>query len=357
LPDPGHLAVLARPVVVRAASALLRIPGVELPSASPARCDGPAAVSFHHRSVQERLVALDVGQPQLVGRGAGEATIHQIHGEDVGRARTPLGRPVTPLISARAISSSTVPWPDGQAAAEGRLGVHPPEAIGATGEGVHLADGLGEQRVADAAGRGRAASTRRNPTPTRPGRGRPSAPTVLRWPSPRWPRTAFWGHHLPQQLRGPPMHRQLGLQGGDPPPGDLQFGLLCGGQSRLEPLVDAVLPAPGVDRLITDAQRLATSATGRPDSTRSSTLRRNSAGYPRRPMRPSLGLGRPQNPVTRLRETGGTPVHLASGQPRPYDERAYWRQLARGAPTTPTTRAAHTAAPTAAQRQRRRAWL
>jgi hypothetical protein len=61
--------------------------------------------------------------------------------------------------------------------------------------------------------------------------------------------------------------------------------------------------------------------------------------------------------VALLRETGGTPVHLASGQPRPYDERAYWRRLARGAPTTPTTRAAHTAAHTAAQRQRRRAWL
>ena len=37
---------------------------------------------------------------------------------------------------------------------------------------------------------------------------------------------------------------------------------------------------------------------------------------------------------------------LASGQPRADDERAYWRQLARSTPTTPTTRAA-------AQRQRR----
>src|SRR3954453_18631705 len=66
LPDPSHLAVLTRPVVVRAASALLRIPGIELPSASPSRCDGPAAVSFHHRTVQERLVALEVGHPPHV---------------------------------------------------------------------------------------------------------------------------------------------------------------------------------------------------------------------------------------------------------------------------------------------------
>ena len=70
LPDPDHLAVLARPVVVRAASTLTPVPEIRLPSASPARCDEPTAVSFHHRTVQERLVALDaamksyaVGQP------------------------------------------------------------------------------------------------------------------------------------------------------------------------------------------------------------------------------------------------------------------------------------------------------
>ncbi len=47
--------------------------------------------------------------------------------------------------------------PDLDALAEGELGVHPPEAVGAAGSGVDLADGVGEQRVADAAGRGRAA--------------------------------------------------------------------------------------------------------------------------------------------------------------------------------------------------------
>ncbi len=46
-----------------------------------------------------------------------------------------------------------------------------------------------------------------------------------------------------------------------------------------------------------------------------------------------------------------TAAVLAAGQPRPNDERAYWRQLARGTPTTPTTPAAHATA----QRQRRRA--
>jgi hypothetical protein len=43
-------------------------PPVGLPSASPARCDEPEAVSFHHRTIRERLVAL-VGS----GRGAAAA--------------------------------------------------------------------------------------------------------------------------------------------------------------------------------------------------------------------------------------------------------------------------------------------
>jgi hypothetical protein len=54
----------------------------------------------------------------------------------------------------------------------------------------------------------------------------------------------------------------------------------------------------------------------------------------------------------RLRTAGVNPTTaavLTAGRPRPDDERAYWRQLARGTPTTPATRAAHAAA----QRQRR----
>ena len=40
LPDPHHLAVLARPGFVRAAPALPGITRIRLPSASPSRCDG-----------------------------------------------------------------------------------------------------------------------------------------------------------------------------------------------------------------------------------------------------------------------------------------------------------------------------
>jgi hypothetical protein len=48
-------------------------PGIRLPSASSARCDGLKAVSFHHCTVQQRLVALDVGDPQLIGPSAADA--------------------------------------------------------------------------------------------------------------------------------------------------------------------------------------------------------------------------------------------------------------------------------------------
>jgi hypothetical protein len=54
----------------------------------------------------------------------------------------------------------------------------------------------------------------------------------------------------------------------------------------------------------------------------------------------------------RLLTAGVTPTTaalLAAGQPRPDDERSYWRQLAHHIPTAPTTRAAHAEA----QRQRR----
>ena len=38
-------------------------PGPGCPQASPGRCDGPEAMVSHHRTVQERLVALDVAAP------------------------------------------------------------------------------------------------------------------------------------------------------------------------------------------------------------------------------------------------------------------------------------------------------
>jgi len=57
LPDPDHLTVLVRSVVVRAACSLPLVPGFGLPSASLARCDGPEVMVSHHYMVEERLVA------------------------------------------------------------------------------------------------------------------------------------------------------------------------------------------------------------------------------------------------------------------------------------------------------------
>jgi len=86
----------------------------ELPPASRARCDGREAVSFHHRSVPWRLVALDVPAPELIrcrgqelgphlGRvnsliapllglaAAGEQALHRAHGTQVGAFVEQLG--------------------------------------------------------------------------------------------------------------------------------------------------------------------------------------------------------------------------------------------------------------------------
>ena len=47
-------------------------PGIRLPSATSARCGGLKAVAFHHHTVQQRLVALDVATPNLIGPAGGE---------------------------------------------------------------------------------------------------------------------------------------------------------------------------------------------------------------------------------------------------------------------------------------------
>jgi hypothetical protein len=73
----------------------------------------------------------------------------------------------------------------------------------------------------------------------------------------------------------------------------------------------------------------------------------------RAPARPTTGRAS-WTEYQRLLTAGVNPTTaaiLATGQPHPDDEHAYWRHLAHGTPTTPTTRAAHATA----QRQRRAA--
>src|SRR5438128_5279654 len=74
LPDPDHLAVLVRPVVVRAAPTLPCASRVRLPSASPACCDRPAAESFHLRPDAWRLVAHGSPDPTLPSRASSSGT-------------------------------------------------------------------------------------------------------------------------------------------------------------------------------------------------------------------------------------------------------------------------------------------
>jgi hypothetical protein len=61
--------------------------GPGCPQLQPACCDGPAVVSFHHRTVRNHLVALEVGDPQLVRPGCREVPLHQVGGSGGGRIR------------------------------------------------------------------------------------------------------------------------------------------------------------------------------------------------------------------------------------------------------------------------------
>lgn len=54
--------------------ALAPIPEFRLPSTSPGCCDSQAVVVSHLHSVQQRLVAHNVGQPQLI-RGTGSELV------------------------------------------------------------------------------------------------------------------------------------------------------------------------------------------------------------------------------------------------------------------------------------------
>jgi hypothetical protein len=144
---------------------------------------------------------------------------------------------------------------DRDAVAQPQLGAYPPGAVDAVGGRVDLRDQVGQPRV-----------------PDRPGRGSPVTPGVeprLRHrqdPACCLDRQAllgyrrdrgepgFWAHRLLEQLAGTLVDRQLGLQLRDPTPGRCQLCLLRRGQSWLVAGVDAVLPAPGVDRLVADLE-------------------------------------------------------------------------------------------------------
>ena len=78
-PDPNHLTVPGPSrLLKRLLAALPRVPGVRLSLASPTCCDRLAEGVLHPLSVQERLVALYVRDPELVKGCFLELALHQI---------------------------------------------------------------------------------------------------------------------------------------------------------------------------------------------------------------------------------------------------------------------------------------
>lgn len=88
---------------------------------SHACCDRRRAVSFHHRKVQERLVALDVGEPDSVGRVGAEHALHMIveHGR-AGLSRSRVGG-VARTRGSRLASTASTPSAGSSASLRGGL--------------------------------------------------------------------------------------------------------------------------------------------------------------------------------------------------------------------------------------------
>jgi hypothetical protein len=196
----------------------------------------------------------NISDPQPVLRGLGEATIHQVGGDRVPFGAAPLRATGHPLSSARRMSSSTVPRetarprPKVSSAWTRRLPYVSREMVW-TWRVASLSSAWRTWR-AEKPGSSRRSSQK----PRRPAPGwRPRCSSPLQ-PSPRSLRSALWGHHLPQQLTGPPMHRQFRLHLRDASLRGAQFGQLASAGSRHQSVVDTVLSAPGGDRLRTDPQ-------------------------------------------------------------------------------------------------------
>lgn len=91
--SPNHLAMLTRPVVVGLVPPPSHPRGQTAP-ASPRCCDSAAVQDFHLHPVQQRLVALDVGDPQLVRTARREVAFDEASRDGVWQNASPL--PPTP---------------------------------------------------------------------------------------------------------------------------------------------------------------------------------------------------------------------------------------------------------------------
>jgi hypothetical protein len=107
-------------------------------------------VPFHHRTVRERLVALDVGHPEPIRRWWGEVALDQVRGWDSGRvaagqATAPTAVDTYQAMLAHQPGDPFASNPDIQSQAQ--LGVHARGAVGPTAAGMNVTDLLGERLV------------------------------------------------------------------------------------------------------------------------------------------------------------------------------------------------------------------
>ena len=185
-----------------------------------------------HLALADRVLG-NVGQPQLIRAFPTESAVDQIVRARLARHPSSFrrSRATRDARAAHQHRDRVVTNPD--PAPEDQLCVYPSGAVVAVGGRVHLADHIGQPRMANRARRWRPAS----PHVVASAR-HPEHPTrnlnrqALSGDHMRSLRTAFWAHRLLQQLRSPAVHRDLRLELPNPPFRSAQLLTLHGAQTR-----------------------------------------------------------------------------------------------------------------------------
>ena len=99
-------------------------------------------MSSHHRRVQERLVALQVADPQLIGRIAGLLAVHHVTGGALVGDLAPAGPPRQPADAVAEHHQLNDPTRHDDASPLGQLGVDASGAVGAPRGVIDLPDDL-----------------------------------------------------------------------------------------------------------------------------------------------------------------------------------------------------------------------
>jgi hypothetical protein len=133
-------------------AALTPVSGLGLPSASPPCCDRLEEKVSHLLSVQERLVALDIGDPEAIRFVALKLPFDEIRGSGLVGHSAETGASRESLQPGAVHEHLDGAMPDVDAETHGELGVDPAGAIDLFGAGMDPGDDVGQPGMPDSPG-------------------------------------------------------------------------------------------------------------------------------------------------------------------------------------------------------------